>query len=625
MAADVIVRFLADTKGIQQATSEVQGTGPKLASWAKGVGAAIGVAFAFDTLKDSVNLASDLADQVDATGVVFGKASKEVVAWSEHTSTSMGLAQADALKAALQFGTLGKAAGLAGKDLAAFTTDLAARAGDVASLFGGAPKDAVEAFGAALRGETEPARKYGVMINEAAIKAQALSMGLVQATADVDKVKAAQLTATTAQIAYTKAVKEHGADSEQAATAMTKLELAQSKLADATAGTVPELTAQQKTLASQKLIMDQTAIAAGNFADTSDSAANKQKMMTAQVQEAQTALGTALLPVVSALLPLITKLAKLFADNAHWLVPLAAGVLAVVAAVKLWTIAQAALNIVMDMNPWVLAIMAVIAAIVLVVKYWDEIKAAVEAAMGFVMDAVSTVWNWIKDNWPLLLGILTGPFGLAVVLILKYKDDIWNAIQFLWNWIKDNWPKLAAILAGPFGIAVYLIISHFDEIVSFVSGIPGQIADIFSGLADRVIGAAGDFYNVGVQMMQHLLDGITSMIGRILDKVGNVAGKVADALNPFGSPRTVAFYVGQNVMRDYVAGVESQLPSAARSMARIGGRLAPALAGGPVTQSSTYHVTVNVPVGAQPAQVGAATVDAIRAYERLNGKSWRTS
>jgi hypothetical protein len=39
--------------------------------------------------------------------------------------------------------------------------------------------------------------------------------------------------------------------------------------------------------------------------------------------------------------------------------------------------------------------------------------------------------------------------------------------------------------------------------------------------------------------------------------------------------------------------------------------------------SNTFNINVSVAQGVNPADVGAATVDAIRAYERLNGKSWR--
>jgi hypothetical protein len=33
-------------------------------------------------------------------------------------------------------------------------------------------------------------------------------------------------------------------------------------------------------------------------------------------------------------------------------------------------------------------------------------------------------WNWIARNWPLLLAILTAPFGLAVLAIFRHRDII---------------------------------------------------------------------------------------------------------------------------------------------------------------------------------------------------------
>ncbi|GLW32278.1 phage tail tape measure protein [Actinoplanes regularis] len=45
-----------------------------------------------------------------------------------------------------------------------------------------------------------------------------------------------------------------------------------------------------------------------------------------------------------------------------------------------------------------------------------------------------------------------------------------------------------------------------------------------------------------------------------------------------------------------------------------------ALAGG----GNTYNITVNVPVGANPAEVGRQTVEAIKAFEKANGSRWRS-
>jgi hypothetical protein len=121
-----------------------------------------------------------------------------------------------------------------------------------------------------------------------------------------------------------------------------------------------------------------------------------------------------------------------------------------------------------------------------------------------------------------------------------------------------------------------------------------------------------------------LLDGIKSLAGSVLDKVRDIGGSVAGALNPFGSPRTKAYYTGQNAVADYLEGVASQFPAALRTMTAYGGELTPALAAG-ATTSSTYQITVNVPPTSDPAAVGAAIVDSVNAYERLNGKSWRAS
>ncbi|MET8265935.1 hypothetical protein ABZU92_18305 [Micromonospora arida] len=67
-----------------------------------------------------------------------------------------------------------------------------------------------------------------------------------------------------------------------------------------------------------------------------------------------------------------------------------------------------------------------------------------------------------------------------------------------------------------------------------------------------------------------------------------------------------------------------------RAALRGGGASAPSMArvgsggGGGGSVVTHYSITVNVPPGANPAEVGRVTVAAIQAYERNNGKGWRT-
>jgi hypothetical protein len=66
--------------------------------------------------------------------------------------------------------------------LAGFSTDFTKLASDLSSFNNSTPQEAIDALGAALRGESEPLRKFGVLLSADAIAAEALRMGLVTTT-----------------------------------------------------------------------------------------------------------------------------------------------------------------------------------------------------------------------------------------------------------------------------------------------------------------------------------------------------------------------------------------------------------------------------------------------------------
>lgn len=132
-STDILVRFIADTSRIKQGVAEVEGTGSKLKSWAMGVGAAFGAAFAVQQLKEMTDAAAEFADTVGASQVVFGKQATAVREWVDSNASAFLMSKAQALEAANTFATFGKAAGLTGKDLSGFSTDLTGLAGDLAS------------------------------------------------------------------------------------------------------------------------------------------------------------------------------------------------------------------------------------------------------------------------------------------------------------------------------------------------------------------------------------------------------------------------------------------------------------------------------------------------------------
>jgi hypothetical protein len=203
------------------------------------IGAAVTAVAAFGY--SAIQKASDFNEAISKNAVVFGAISKEVENFAQTTSRAFGISETAALKAAGTFAIFGKSAGLAGKDLSDFSIELVTLAADLASFNNTSVDEAINALGSALRGEAEPLRKYGVLLDDATLKAAATELGIYSGS--------------------------------------------------------KALTAQQKVLAAQKVIFEQTADAQGDFSRTSTGLAAQQKILGATLENIQTNLGQAFLPI----------------------------------------------------------------------------------------------------------------------------------------------------------------------------------------------------------------------------------------------------------------------------------------------------------------------------------------
>lgn len=201
-------------------------------------GAAIG-----GFIKDSIAQASDLNEAGTKLQAIFGDASKQVQDFAATGPKALGQNRLAVLDSAATFGTFGKAAGLAGGDLAKFSTGFAGLSTDLASFFNTDPAEAAEAISSGLRGEAEPLRRFGVLLDDATLKSEAMRLGLISTTKTA-------------------------------------------------------LTPQQKVLAAQAVIYKQTKDAQGDFAKTSGGLANQQRILAAQFTDIKGRVGSALLPIL---------------------------------------------------------------------------------------------------------------------------------------------------------------------------------------------------------------------------------------------------------------------------------------------------------------------------------------
>lgn len=125
---------------------------------------------------------------------------------------------------------------------------------------------------------------------------------------------------------------------------------------------------------------------------------------------------------------------------------------AISAATRAWIIAQTALNFVLSANPIGLVIMGLAALAAAFYVAYQKV--------GWFRNIVDSVWKFIRNNWPLLLAILTGPIGGAVIFIVSHFGQIKAAASGMVGWVRDR----------------------FNDLVGFIASVPGRIGKAASGM-----------------------------------------------------------------------------------------------------------------------------------------------
>jgi hypothetical protein len=246
-----------DTRGIKKAErafADLQNNSKKLGSSLKSalLPAAVAIgglgAVMFSAAKDAV----DYGETLNAVFVTFGKqGAEEIGKLAEASAKTYGLSKTDFNNMAVSFSNFAKDLATPKKKATKIVADLSKRVADFASVMNLEVPDAAAKFASALAGEAEPMKKFGINISDAAIKAFALEN-------NIGKVSG-------------------------------------------------KLSESEKAVARYGVLMEKTAIFAGDFANTSDSLANQQKILKAEFDNVKIAIGTALLPIFQRLVRFVSE------------------------------------------------------------------------------------------------------------------------------------------------------------------------------------------------------------------------------------------------------------------------------------------------------------------------------
>lgn len=602
--ANVVVRFIGDASQLTAEMRKVEGTGNKLKTFAKGVGAAIGAGLAFKFGADAVKSAEQLQATIAQVGRTFGASRGVVEDWAKGAATSIGQPESVALKAAQQFGLMARGMGASAPEAAKMSTSMATLAANLAAAKGVPFADALQAISTGLKGRALQLKTFGISLDNASIKQEAMRLGLL---------------------------KQGGT-----------------------------LSTAAKLQASYSLITRQGASAQGAYAKFAGTAAGQQQQLHAQIENGKDALGSALLPVLRIVLPILVTLGKLFAENAHVLAPLAVAIGIATAATWLW-------NLALEANPIVQVVTVIgllVAGVILAYQHFAFFRDAVNA----VWSAIQIGFAWIVGHWPLLLTIMLGPFGLLVALVIKNFGTILSIIEGVFNWIVAHWQLLLIILTGPIGLAVVLIVRYWNLIwsglqivfnaimvgvrffaavfrlvwegirlyfaawVAYVRLIFAGVAIVWNGLktaASGVVGFVKDRWNDLLSFMRGLVGGFANVGRSIANALKAPINAFIDFWNGFEFPSVTLPFGGGTIgggglphISKLAAGGIITRPTLAL-VGEAGPEAVVPLGSGGV--GTTYNVNVNVSAGTDPSRVGAQIVDAIKAYEHANGARWRSA
>ena len=391
-------------------------------------------------LASTIGPASDLNETMSKSGVVFGTYAASVAEWGQKSAQAFGMSTNEAVGAAATYGNLFKSMGMGETQVSDMSTSLVELAGDLASFNNLAPTEVLEKLRAGLTGETEPLKTLGVNINQAAIEAKALEMGL------------------------TKDAKS--------------------------------LTAAQKATAVYSLILEQTTTAQGDFARTSGGLANQQRIMAAQFENVKSVIGTALLPVVTkvaeqmnawlsdpaitagltniangiaafatnviAYLPTVISwfqgLIGWFMSNQGVIVGILAGLGAAVTAFVFTSVIPAVGAMISTFLP-VLVVMALVgAAAYLLYQAWTTnfggIRDTVMAFWtGTLQPALTQMQAWLAVNIPVALAWLANTWQTVLLPAMMaawtwIQGNLFPVLASLWAWLQVNIPVAVAWLSN---------------------------------------------------------------------------------------------------------------------------------------------------------------------------------
>lgn len=147
-------------------------------------------------------------------------------------------------------------------------------------------------------------------------------------------------------------------------------------------------------------------------------------------------------------------------------------------------------------------------------------------AAGIVL--LITHWDTITEKVP----ILGQAFDAAKTVVLDVKDKVVGAFQAVVDFLRDHWPKIAVLISGPFAPIVLLATDAFGVRSALVGAAQGMI-DKFEDFMKFIEGLPGRATTAATALGSAIIEGLKSGIGAVGGIAADIASAVGGAIKNF--------------------------------------------------------------------------------------------
>lgn len=493
----------------------------------------------------AVNAASNLEETKNKAVVVFGDMADSVIANAARADKALGMSQKQYLDYASSIQAALTAGGMGVEESAALAERAVQHFADLASFHNSTAEEVGAAWQSAIRGQYEPIQKYFPFITDSYMKTYGIANGLVDENTQT-------------------------------------------------------LTANQRAVILNAIGLDENLNPALNdFAETSDGAANKMRILKAQSENAAATLGLQLLPYAIQFMQMLSDLVARFQalnpEQQKWIVIIGAVVAAIGPVLmivgSLITAFTAIAGAIAAITTPMLIAVAVIAALAAAgyllylawTNNWGGIQEKMMVIWAWLEPILQSLWTWLSVNIPMAVQALAG----------FWTNTLLPAIMAVWGWMSGTlFPFLSSIanfFGAVFGVAIRAFAGIWQNVLqpalmAVISVLASSLMPIFQRVASFVQSVLQPVLQSVAQWVGGALVGAFRSLSSTLQGLTTWLNTVASRLNSMklpawmtpGSPTPWEIgLLGVNDALKKVSGIG--LPTLSANM---GAMSAPAIAGG---------------------------------------------